>query len=489
MDEEEADTASAVPSGGASSWPVILMLVPLFLLAIRQAGTIRGVGLREALIVGLILIVPSLVDLKVAATLSIALNIALILHVQELTALVDSRTVPSETPSQSSDGVDLPNQRRRDAAQQRPAAASAAAASSSSYSSSSLSSSSSSSSSSSAASTQSPPPSSPSVPPASPAAPSSTSALAARLPKFTQEERETLASGAMLMREVTVACGPEGYAAQRINAPADLVWATLLDFGEWPRMIDDVVSASVYEREGSDIKVHVTIGVGFLKVHTYVHHTLDRVAGTLTWLLDGTRSSDLLSNSGYWMVRESAEAGPKSRPSCTVVYSCAVQLRSWAPRWLDRYIAREGLPRALGWLKRESERRAMADLETIETMTVHAAAEGITSPRTPQMARTGGMHRRSASSPNLAELEATLEFMAFGRRAPAPRRAPKVLAAAAAPEELQTLPEAERESPTAADETQTRADGAANPKVSPDATGTAASRRRGNFSGFSAGRL
>ena len=134
----------------------------------------------------------------------------------------------------------------------------------------------------------------------------------------------------------------EGVAAQRIEAPVDLVWATLLDFAEWPRMVDDVVAANVYERNDADIKVEIVVGVGFLKLKTYIHHVLDQAAGTLTWTLDERKSSDLLSNTGYWMVRDGSSHGGGS----VVYYSCAVQLRAWAPGWLDRYIAREGLPRA-----------------------------------------------------------------------------------------------------------------------------------------------
>ena len=150
-------------------------------------------------------------------------------------------------------------------------------------------------------------------------------------------------------------------------------------------MVDDVVSANVYQRQGSDIKVEIVVGVGFLKIRTFVHHVLDQAAGTLTWTLDESQSSDLIANTGYWMVRDGASLGGGS----VVYYSCAVQLRSWAPGWLDRYIAREGLPRAVGWIKREAEGRAAT-----------AAA-------------TEPMHRRSFSSPNLADaalLESRLSF-------------------------------------------------------------------------------
>ena len=55
------------------------------------------------------------------------------------------------------------------------------------------------------------------------------------VPQLTDAESQTLASGALVLKAVANAKANEGIAAQRIDAPADLVWATLLDFGEWPR--------------------------------------------------------------------------------------------------------------------------------------------------------------------------------------------------------------------------------------------------------------
>lgn len=196
--------------------------------------------------------------------------------------------------------------------------------------------------------------------PASPALPAperratQDGASSVKLPKLSAAELSSVAAGELVLKAIATDKGNEGLAVQRVQAPADLVWATILDFGEWPRMVDDVVASAVYDKQGCDIKVKITIGVGLLKIHTYVHHVLDRVAGVLTWSLDATKSSDLLANTGYWIVR------PHDLNSCTVYYSCNVQLRSWAPGWLDRYIAREGLPRALGWLKREAEERVAA---------------------------------------------------------------------------------------------------------------------------------
>jgi len=201
------------------------------------------------------------------------------------------------------------------------------------------------------------------------------------VPHLTAAESDRLASGAAVLKGRKAADGSkEGIAAQKIDAPAELVWATLLDFAAWPHMIDDVRDASVYEQEGDEIKVKVVVGVGFIRISSHVHHTLDRLAGQLTWALDASKPSDLQANTGYWLVRED----PACPQSCVVYYSAAVRLKSWAPAWLDKFIAEQGLPRAVAWLKRAAEKR-------------YAAAGKATG-------MGGGMGRKIQSEPNLAAL-------------------------------------------------------------------------------------
>jgi len=119
------------------------------------------------------------------------------------------------------------------------------------------------------------------------------------------------------------------------------------------------------------------IGVGLLKITSHVHHVLDRLHNQLTWTLDPSKPSDLVQNTGHWLLREEP-----ARPNSTAVYySARVSLSAWAPAWLGRFIAAQGLPRATAWLKRESERRF--------------AAGG---------AWRGSLRRRVQSSPNLERM-------------------------------------------------------------------------------------
>jgi len=387
----------------------VALVVPVMLLGLRRVGVVKGLGLPELAGIGVLMHVPYLLEPALAVTISVALNITLILRIQELQeeASTMSGTMPTGDQQTVSAAIAYPAAAPPVAALQATAAASDALAANapgliarlqeaapgliarlqeagaiSAAEAASLFgrllSAASAPPEAAAAAAEAPvapaasaapaaprPPRSPAVAPpapvpASPALPaperraSQDGVSSVKLPKLSAAELSSVAAGELVLKAIATDKGNEGLAVQRVQAPADLVWATILDFGEWPRMVDDVVASAVYDKQGCDIKVKITIGVGLLKIHTYVHHVLDRVAGVLTWSLDATKSSDLLANTGYWIVR------PHDLNSCTVYYSCNVQLRSWAPGWLDRYIAREGLPRALGWLKREAEERVAA---------------------------------------------------------------------------------------------------------------------------------
>jgi len=387
----------------------VALVVPVMLLGLRRVGVVKGLGLPELAGIGVLMHVPYLLEPALAVTISVALNITLILRIQELQeeASTMSGTMPTGDQQTVSAAIAYPAAAPPVAALQATAAASDALATNapgliarlqeaapglivrlqeagaiSAAEAASLFgrllSAASAPPEAAAAAAAAPvapaasaapaaprPPRSPAVAPpapvpASPALPAperratQDGASSVKLPKLSAAELSSVAAGELVLKAIATDKGNEGLAVQRVQAPADLVWATILDFGEWPRMVDDVVASAVYDKQGCDIKVKITIGVGLLKIHTYVHHVLDRVAGVLTWSLDATKSSDLLANTGYWIVR------PHDLNSCTVYYSCNVQLRSWAPGWLDRYIAREGLPRALGWLKREAEERVAA---------------------------------------------------------------------------------------------------------------------------------
>eukprot|EP00316_Scyphosphaera_apsteinii_P000181 CAMPEP_0119338576 /NCGR_PEP_ID=MMETSP1333-20130426/96442_1 /TAXON_ID=418940 /ORGANISM="Scyphosphaera apsteinii, Strain RCC1455" /LENGTH=257 /DNA_ID=CAMNT_0007349895 /DNA_START=307 /DNA_END=1080 /DNA_ORIENTATION=- len=173
------------------------------------------------------------------------------------------------------------------------------------------------------------------------------------LPHLSTSEDATLVLGKLVVQKGEVNGSKRGLAAQRINVSAATVWENLLAFDRWPKMIGDCTSTRVYYSDGKVFKVEVVVSVALLRIRTFVVHTYHAEKGVMTWNLDPNFDSDLASNSGFWHVREDTD----DPNSCTVFYSVAVGLQKWAPRWLNSFIAVQGLPKAVSWVKRESEKK------------------------------------------------------------------------------------------------------------------------------------
>lgn len=178
------------------------------------------------------------------------------------------------------------------------------------------------------------------------------------VPALTPEEQRSLESGATVLKRQTGG----GLACQRIRAPPHVTWETLNDFAEWPRMVDHCVGARVYETilspngaQGS-VKCAVTLGAAFVRITAHVHHTIDRDAGRSSWVLDETQPNDCLGNSGFWLVRPD----PTDPSASYVYYTTKVVLAAWVPSLINSFIGDVGLPKAVGWLQRESEKRYKA---------------------------------------------------------------------------------------------------------------------------------
>ena len=180
------------------------------------------------------------------------------------------------------------------------------------------------------------------------------------VPELTPLEQRQLA----LNRTILKRSGTQALAAQRVRAPAELVWATLHSFTEWPKMVDNCVGTEVYSGQsvGSDaatgeVKAKVTLGVAFVRVSAHVHHVLDKAAGRSSWTLDKSKTNDVVENTGCWLVRPDQTGDANA---CVIYYSANVQLAAWAPAWVNTFVAEQGLPKAVGWLRREAEKRYQA---------------------------------------------------------------------------------------------------------------------------------
>ena len=147
-----------------------------------------------------------------------------------------------------------------------------------------------------------------------------------------------------------------GVAVQRVKAPVSTVWKCILDFDAYPRMVGDVCDVDVYERRGGSDKVAVSVGYSFVRLTTFLEHTYSPELSQLTWKLDAKKPAAFKFNEGFWIVRPD----PLDAACSIVYYSIAVELKGWVPPFVNSYVAKTGLPRAVAWVQKEAEARAAA---------------------------------------------------------------------------------------------------------------------------------
>jgi ribosome-associated toxin RatA of RatAB toxin-antitoxin module len=177
---------------------------------------------------------------------------------------------------------------------------------------------------------------------------------APEVPILLPEDLEQLNKGKPVMKQVKEGSGGRGIAIQDVHASPEVIWSKINDFANYPGMVENVRSCKIYEKTDDHIKVSFTISAVMMNVEYFIDHVYHPSEGYMTWTLDYFRESDLDDSVGFWRV----EPIP-SKPGWTrVFYSVEVRLKGWIPGIVEDMIAKKGLPKATGWVKRESEKAA-----------------------------------------------------------------------------------------------------------------------------------
>jgi len=176
--------------------------------------------------------------------------------------------------------------------------------------------------------------------------------------RLSAAEEATLAEGRMLTRQVLDASGKGGraLAVMDVLATPNIVWARLLAFSEYPRMVKGVAEcghyAEVKHRNGSQtLKTRMKLSIMGVKLEYFVHHTYEPNVGVLTWTLDYTRLSDLIDSVGYWSV----STHPTKQHWSRIFYSVDAALPGWVPGFVVSAVTSKALADATSWVKTESE--------------------------------------------------------------------------------------------------------------------------------------
>tara|TARA_Y100001954_G_C15757395_1_gene577124 strand:+ start:603 stop:1250 length:648 start_codon:yes stop_codon:yes gene_type:complete len=172
--------------------------------------------------------------------------------------------------------------------------------------------------------------------------------------KLTAADQAKLAKGEPVRKRITIGdTGGRGVVVQDIQAPKDVVMGRILDFNNYPKMVDKVKLTKNYETKGGHVKTHFIIGNFAFEMEYFIDHVVKKDKGYVTWTLDYSRNSDLVDSVGFWH----AKVHPTKPGWTRLVYSAEIRLSSWVPGFVENYFAEKGLVNATAWVKKESEKR------------------------------------------------------------------------------------------------------------------------------------
>lgn len=161
-----------------------------------------------------------------------------------------------------------------------------------------------------------------------------------------------LEAGEVVLKQQQVGSGGRGIAVFDIAATPSKIWSKIVDYANYPKMVDKVEECGNYKVSGSEIYTRFLLGVMGFDVEYFIHHTYRPDLGYLTWTLDYSRRSDLDDSVGYWRVTSLTTAPVRSR----LEYSVDIRFKGYIPGFVQDMIAKKGLTDAATWVKRESEK-------------------------------------------------------------------------------------------------------------------------------------
>lgn len=168
---------------------------------------------------------------------------------------------------------------------------------------------------------------------------------------LSDDELGRLAKDELVLKQLRVGNGGRGVAVMDIHATPQVIWSRILNYGMYPRWVDNVEACEVYKKEGPYIFTRFVLDPMGMTVEYFIKHTYDAKGGWLTWTLDYSRQSDLDDSVGYWRVTPLTADPPRSR----LEYSVDIRFKGWIPQFAQDMIAKSGLTNAAAWVKKQSE--------------------------------------------------------------------------------------------------------------------------------------
>ncbi len=172
---------------------------------------------------------------------------------------------------------------------------------------------------------------------------------------LTAEDLAELGRGQAVMKQVRYDGGGRALAIQDIDAPADVVWDTILAYDRYPDWVAHVESAEIYARRGHHWLIAFELSLFGMSVDYFTDNLVRRDEGWMSWTLDYSRKSDVDDMVGYWLVTPVSTDPPVTR----LEYASDMRIR-WAPDFIVRYLSKDALTEGTAWVKHRAERSSGA---------------------------------------------------------------------------------------------------------------------------------
>jgi len=142
-----------------------------------------------------------------------------------------------------------------------------------------------------------------------------------------------------------------GFISFDVNRSIDDVFSDIINFSEYPVLINDVAKVNIYEQNNNTIKAKIFIESFFINFHNSIIHTINKNKYTVKWTLDKEKDSDnyFAKMDGYWVLKA---INNKTR----IFYSNDLEFKSWIPSFLENYLFEKGLIESTSWLYPKEEK-------------------------------------------------------------------------------------------------------------------------------------
>ena len=178
-------------------------------------------------------------------------------------------------------------------------------------------------------------------------------------------DQTNLRAGKMIKRQIISEDGSgTALAVQDVEAHVSVVLARILDFSNYPKMVDGVTECGNYREvthsNGTQtLMTRMVLSAAFIKFEGFFHHTYYPKLASVTWTLDYTRKSDFVDSVGYWYVANHPE---RPDTAARVFYSVNVIPGDWVPGYVVKLLQDKALDDAVAWVKKESEKQIPASI-------------------------------------------------------------------------------------------------------------------------------